>query len=90
MPPQSGATPCWPTASRDCQRQVHLANIQVLLRHESLDTTMIYAQVARKGPAGVASLLDLLKDWQREDVDAAVAATRERVGPPHRMKSGSR
>jgi hypothetical protein len=37
---------------------------------------MIYTHVARKGPASVASPLDQLNDWQREDVDAAVAATR--------------
>jgi hypothetical protein len=37
---------------------------------------MIYTHMAGKGPVGVASPLDLLNDWQKEDVDAAVAATR--------------
>jgi hypothetical protein len=36
---------------------------------------MIYTHMAGKGPVGVASPLDLLNDWQKDDVDAAVAAT---------------
>jgi integrase len=55
---------------------IDLRTIQALPGHESLDTTMIYTHLARKGPAGVASPLDLLNEWQREDVDVAVAATR--------------
>jgi hypothetical protein len=48
----------------------------VLLGHESLETTMIYTHVARKGPAGVASPLDLLQDLTEAEVKAAVEATR--------------
>lgn len=38
---------------------------------------MIYTHVARKGVTGVTSPLDLLEGVRREDVEAAVAATRE-------------
>jgi hypothetical protein len=48
----------------------------VLLGHESLETTMIYTHVARKGPAGVTSPLDLLDELKTEEVEAAVQATR--------------
>jgi len=37
---------------------------------------MIYTHVARKGPAGVTSPLDLLEELKPEEVAAAVAATR--------------
>ncbi len=48
----------------------------MLLGHESLETTMIYTHVARKGPAGVTSPLDLLNDVDADEVRAAVNATR--------------
>ena len=38
---------------------------------------MIYTHVARKGPAGVTSPLDLLAELQPEEVEAAVSATRQ-------------
>ena len=55
---------------------------QVLLGHESLETTMIYTQVARTGPAGVTSPLDLLDDITDEDLRAAVAVTATHVPQP--------
>jgi integrase len=58
------------------ERGVDIRSVQLLLGHESLETTMIYTHVARQGVAGVTSPLDLLNDLQPEDVAAAVAATR--------------
>jgi hypothetical protein len=50
--------------------------IQLLLGHESLETTMIYTHVARKGPASITRPLDLLGEVAPADVQAAVEATR--------------
>jgi hypothetical protein len=41
---------------------------------------MIYTQVARKGPAGVPSPLDLLDELTADDVQAAVHATARLIG----------
>ena len=48
----------------------------MLLGHESLETTMIYTHVARKGAAGVTSPLDVLPEVSEEEVREAVAATK--------------
>jgi integron integrase len=53
----------------------NIRTVQLLLGHESLETTMIYTHVARKGIGGVTSPLDLLNDLEAGDVEAAVAAT---------------
>jgi hypothetical protein len=53
----------------------------VLLGHESLETTMIYLHLARQGPAGVTSPLDVLGEVADADVQAALDATRRLPGP---------
>jgi integron integrase len=59
------------------ERGIDQRTIQVLLGHESLEITMIYTHVARKGPAGVPSPLDLLGDLTPDAVTAAAAASRQ-------------
>jgi site-specific recombinase XerC len=54
--------------------------VQLLLGHESLETTMIYTHVARKGVTGVTSPLDLLGDVTAEAIEAAAAASRQLQG----------
>jgi integron integrase len=63
-------------ATHLAERGVDMRSIQLLLGHNSLETTMIYAHVARKGVAGLASPLDLLNDVTPEAIEEAVAATR--------------
>jgi hypothetical protein len=59
----------------------YVRTVQLLLGHESLETTMIYLHLARRGPAGVASPLDVLGEVAAADVQAALDATRRLAGP---------
>jgi hypothetical protein len=59
------------------ERGVDIRSVQLLLGHESLETTMVYLHVARKGVGGITSPLDLLNDTRAEDIQAAVDATRD-------------
>jgi hypothetical protein len=47
----------------------------MLLGHESLETTMIYTHVARKGVSGITSPLDVLADAGTESIRAAIDGT---------------
>ena len=53
------------------ERGVDVRTVQVLLGHTSLETPMVYAHRARKGPAGTPSPLDLLAGYTADDPRAA-------------------
>ncbi|HLW64376.1 MAG TPA: integron integrase [Gemmataceae bacterium] len=57
------------------ERGIDIRSVQLLLGHESLETTMIYTHVARKGVSGITSPLDLLADAQPEPIRAAIDST---------------
>ncbi len=62
------------------ERGVDIRTVQLLLGHESLETTQVYLHLARKGVSGVTSPFDLLGELSDEDVRAAVAATHGLAG----------
>ena len=64
-----------PHAQRPFDRGVDIRSVQLLLGHESLETTMIYTHVARKGVSGIISPLDVLADLGPESIRAAIEGT---------------
>ena len=62
------------------ERGTNIRSVQLLLGHESLETTMIYTHIARTGVIAVTSPLDLLDDLRPEEVQAAVDASRRLGG----------
>ena len=61
------------------ERGVDIRSVQILLGHESLETTMIYTHVARQGVTWVTSPLDLLNDLTAAEIEGAVEATRAKA-----------
>jgi integrase len=57
------------------ERGVDIRSVQLLLGHESLETTMIYTHVARKGVSGITSPLDALAETGAESMRAAIDGT---------------
>jgi hypothetical protein len=57
------------------ERGVDVRTVQLLLGHESLETTTVYVHLARKGPAGTTSPLDLLAGYTADDLRAAADAS---------------
>jgi integron integrase len=57
------------------ERGVDIRSVQLLLGHESLETTMIYTHVARKGVSGITSPLDILVEAGTESIRAAIDGT---------------
>jgi site-specific recombinase XerC len=63
------------------ERGIDIRSVRQLLGHNSLETTMIYTHVARKGVAGLTSPLDLLDDATPPAIDAALAADAAELVP---------